>query len=91
MWLNSETFFDLSGKAERLHALEAKQALPGFWADAEAARASVQEIKSLKNWLTPYDTLHHRLEEALSLLTGHLSPQKIWRPLARISFSASRK
>jgi hypothetical protein len=38
VWLNSETFFDLSGKAERLNALEAKQALPGFWADAEAAR-----------------------------------------------------
>jgi peptide chain release factor 2 len=67
VWLNSETFFDLSGKAERLNALEAKQALPGFWADAEAARASVQEIKSLKNWLTPYDTLHHRLEEALEM------------------------
>jgi len=67
VWLNSETFFDLSGKAERLNALEAKQTLPGFWADAEAARTSVQEIKSLKNWLTPYDTLHHRLEEALEM------------------------
>jgi peptide chain release factor 2 len=67
VWLNSETFFDLSGKAERLNALEAKQALPGFWADAEAARTSVQEIKSLKNWLTPYDTLHHRLEGALEM------------------------
>src|SRR3954470_16267298 len=48
-------------------ALEAKQALPGFWADAEAARTSVQEIKSLKNWLTPYDTLHERLQEALEM------------------------
>jgi len=67
VWLNSETFFDLSGKAERLNALEAKQGLPGFWADAEAARTSVQEIKSLKNWLTPYDTLRHRLEEALEM------------------------
>jgi peptide chain release factor 2 len=67
VWLNSETFFDLSGKAERLNALEAKQGLPGFWADAEAARTSVQEIKSLKNWLTPYDTLHERLEGALEM------------------------
>ena len=75
MWPNSETFFDLSGKAERLNALEAKQALPGFWADAEAARTSVQEIKTLKNWLTPYDTLHHRIENALEmaeLLTSSL-------------------
>jgi peptide chain release factor 2 len=67
VWLNSETFFDLSGKAERLNVLEAKQSLPGFWADAEAARTSVQEIKSLKNWLTPYDTLHERLQGALEM------------------------
>jgi peptide chain release factor 2 len=65
--LNSETFFDLSGKAERLSTLEAKQALPGFWADPEAARTSVQEIKSLKNWLTPYDTLQQRLSESLEM------------------------
>jgi peptide chain release factor 2 len=57
----------LSGKAERLSTLEAKQALPGFWADPEAARTSVQEIKSLKNWLTPYDTLQQRLKEALEM------------------------
>jgi peptide chain release factor 2 len=57
----------LSGKAERLKALESRQALPGFWADPESARISVQEIKSLKNWLTPYDTLHERLESALEM------------------------
>ncbi|HEX2611367.1 MAG TPA: PCRF domain-containing protein, partial [Gemmatimonadales bacterium] len=65
--MNSETFFDLTGKGERLQTLEAEQASPGFWADPEAARASVQEIKSLKNWLTPYDTLHHRLQGALEM------------------------
>ena len=64
---NFETFFDLTGKSERLQVLEGEQALPGFWADADAARTSVQEIKSLKNWLTPYDTLHHRLESALEM------------------------
>ena len=57
----------MSGKAERLSTLEAKQALPGFWADPEAARTSVQEIKSLKNWLTPYDTLQQRLKESLEM------------------------
>src|SRR5215207_10715064 len=65
--LNYETFFDLSGKAERLKSLEAQQALPGFWADPEAARASVQEIKTLKNWLIPYDNLDHRLRGALEM------------------------
>ncbi|HZI72715.1 MAG TPA: peptide chain release factor 2, partial [Gemmatimonadales bacterium] len=57
----------MTGKGERLQTLEAEQASPGFWADPEAARASVQEIKSLKNWLTPYDTLHHRLQGALEM------------------------
>jgi peptide chain release factor 2 len=57
----------LSGKAERLTALESRQSMPGFWADPEAARTSVQEIKTLKNWLTPYDTLNHRLEGALEM------------------------
>ena len=54
----------MSGKAERLSTLESRQAMAGFWADPEAARATVQEIKTLKNWLTPYDTLHHRLDGA---------------------------
>jgi peptide chain release factor 2 len=54
----------LSGKAERLSALESQQAIAGFWSDPEAARTTVQEIKALKNWLTPYDTLHHRLDSA---------------------------
>jgi peptide chain release factor 2 len=64
---NFEGFFDLSGKSERLRTLEAQQALPGFWADPEAARASVQEIKTLKNWLTPYDNLDERLRGALEM------------------------
>ena len=41
--------------------------MPGFWSDQDAARTSVQEIKTLKNWLTPYDTLHERLREALEM------------------------
>jgi peptide chain release factor 2 len=50
-----------------LSSLEARQALPGFWSDAEAARVSVQEIKTLKNWLTPYDNLDQRLRGALEM------------------------
>jgi peptide chain release factor 2 len=41
--------------------------MPGFWSDPDTARASVQEIKALKNWLTPYDTLNHRLQSALEM------------------------
>jgi peptide chain release factor 2 len=65
--LNSEIFFDLPDKAARLKALEDQQALPGFWADPEAARVSVQQIKLLRNWLIPYDSLHSRLNNALEM------------------------
>jgi hypothetical protein len=57
----------LPAKAARLKAVEEQQALPGFWADPEAARASVQQLKILRNWLVPYDTLHRRLESALEM------------------------
>ena len=65
--MNSEIFFDLSGKAARLKALEDLQSLPGFWADPDTARTSVQQIKSLRNWLIPYDTLNSRLNGALEM------------------------
>ena len=57
----------MPAKSERLTALEALQAQPGFWADPEAARSSVQEIKALKNWLTPYDNLDQRLRGSLEM------------------------
>jgi peptide chain release factor 2 len=64
---NSETSFDLTGKAERLTALEAKQAEPGFWSNAESARTAVQELKQLKGWITPYESLRQRLQGAREL------------------------
>jgi peptide chain release factor 2 len=57
----------LADKAARLKALEDQQSLPGFWADPEVARTSVQQIKILRNWLIPYDTLHRRLDSALEM------------------------
>ena len=57
----------MPAKSERLNALEALQAKPGFWADPEAARSSVQEIKALKNWLTTYDNLDQRLRGSLEM------------------------
>ena len=57
----------MPGKSKRLNTLEAQQASPGFWADPEAARVLVQEIKTLKNWLTPYENLEHRLRGALEM------------------------
>jgi peptide chain release factor 2 len=44
-----------------------RQADAGFWANPESARTSVQEIKTLKAWVTPYQTLTQRLESAVEM------------------------
>ncbi len=62
-----ETFFDLPAKTDRLKALEIRQADAGFWADPEAARTSVQEMKKLKAWVTPYESLSRRLTGAAEM------------------------
>ena len=45
--------------------MPARQADAGFWANPDAARASVQEIKALKAWVGPYQALAQRLELSL--------------------------
>jgi peptide chain release factor 2 len=64
---NSETFFDLTAKADRLRTLEASQSEAGFWANPESARVTVQEIKKLKGWVTPWEELNGRLSGALEM------------------------
>jgi peptide chain release factor 2 len=59
-----ETFFDLPAKVARLGALESRQADPAFWSNTEAAREAVQEIKRLKGWVGPYESLVGRLQNA---------------------------
>jgi peptide chain release factor 2 len=50
-----------------LKDLESRQAESTFWANADAARAAVQEIKTLKGWVTPYQALEQRLAGALEM------------------------
>jgi peptide chain release factor 2 len=50
-----------------LAELEKEQADPAFWSNQERARGLVQEIKSLKNWVTPSDDLARRLADARGL------------------------
>ena len=40
---------------------------PGFWNNQEKAQATLQEVKSLRNWLDPYDKLSGRVDSALEL------------------------
>src|SRR5215210_89882 len=40
---------------------------PGFWSNQEKAQATLQEVKSLRIWLDPYDKLSARLDSAIEL------------------------
>jgi peptide chain release factor 2 len=40
---------------------------PGFWNNQEKAQATLQEVKSLRNWLDPYEKLDGRIVSALEL------------------------
>src|SRR4051812_11413175 len=39
----------------------------GFWNNQEKAQATLQEVKSLRSWLDPYDKLDGRVTSALEL------------------------
>ena len=64
---NSESFFDFPAKATRLKALEARQEAPDFWSSPDAARATLREIKELKSWIDPYESLDGRIRGAHEL------------------------
>ncbi len=64
---SSGAFFDVDGKTARLAELEQKMADGALWADAERARQTVTEVKSLKGWLEPYHALRKRVDEGREL------------------------
>jgi peptide chain release factor 2 len=64
---SSGAFFDVDGKTARLAELEQKMAEAALWSDAERARQTVTEVKSLKGWLEPYHALRKRVDEGREL------------------------
>ncbi|MFN9454312.1 MAG: peptide chain release factor 2 [Gemmatimonadota bacterium] len=59
--------FDLDAKRARLSELEGRMADAAFWNDQAAAQATVQEVKTLKNWVEPHDGLQQRVADAREL------------------------
>lgn len=57
-------FFDLDRKRARVAELEAQQGEPGFWGNQERAKQLVDELRTLKRWVTPFDELAGRIEGA---------------------------
>ena len=51
-----ESYLHLDEKRTRVTELEAKSVAPGFWDDADAARATMEEIARAKEDITAVDT-----------------------------------
>jgi len=59
--------FDVARKQERLTALEAGMAAPGFWDHQESAQGVVEEVRGLRAWVEPFQALHDRAASATEL------------------------
>jgi len=61
---SSGGIFDLESQRERLTALEEQMAQPSFWNDQERAQVVVQQVKSYKQWVEPFDALGRTVTDA---------------------------
>jgi len=70
--------FDIEAKQKRLTALESRMSEADFWSDQEKAQAILQDVKSLKTWVDPYEALAGRVKSAMELdemLPGDSEPE----------------
>ena len=56
-WPKCGGIFDIEAKREALTSFEARMSEPDFWNNQESAQSAVQEVKTLKGWIEPYDKL----------------------------------
>ena len=60
--------FDFANDEARLAQLEDQSAAPGFWDDAETARAKMQELASVRDRVETWRGLHRRVQDAAELI-----------------------
>ena len=63
-----ESYLHLDEKRTRVTELEAKSVAPGFWDDADAARATMEEIAHAKEDIAAVDTARGELSDARAAL-----------------------
>ena len=63
-----ESYLHLDEKRTRVFELEAKSVAPGFWDDADAARATMEEIARTKEDIAAVDTARGELSDARAAL-----------------------
>ncbi|MGV3709993.1 MAG: peptide chain release factor 2 [Gemmatimonas sp.] len=60
-------YLDLDGKRDSLASLDHEMSDAAFWNNQERAREMVQQVKELKGWIEPYDSLTARTNSAREL------------------------
>ncbi len=63
-----ESYLHLDEKRTRVTELEAKSVAPGFWDDADAARATMEEIARTKEDIAAVDNARGELSDARAAL-----------------------
>lgn len=63
-----ESYLHLDEKRTRVTELEAKSVAPGFWGDADAARATMEEIARTKEDIAAVDNARGELSDARAAL-----------------------
>lgn len=64
----SRSVFDLASKQETIAQLEKDAAAPEFWDDPTSAQEAMQDLSNLKTEVEQWQSLRHRVSEALELL-----------------------
>ena len=61
------TIFDLTSRRQKIDSLESESAEPGFWDSAQAARAHLRRLKTLKVGVEPWEAIEKDAGELLEL------------------------
>ena len=67
MWISYGGGFDVAGKVVKLAQMEEAAGQPGFWNDQMVAQEAMREITRLREQVTVWETISHRLEDGLEL------------------------
>jgi peptide chain release factor 2 len=61
-------FFDVAAKTDEMRRLEADSEMPNFWDDADKARAIMQQIATLKEWVNGWNDAQKAVEDGKTMI-----------------------
>ncbi|MCU0426667.1 MAG: peptide chain release factor 2 [Candidatus Kapabacteria bacterium] len=65
---NLRGFFDVAAKTDEMRRLEADSEMPNFWDDADKARAIMQQIATLKEWVNGWNDAQKAVEDGKTMI-----------------------